>query len=189
MQMHDAKWAERGGGREVSWRTLFGLNISYMREAVFLFWRELTSYLDKRTLTLDVLIPNVKTTPGEFACNYELSQYSRQSLLHSSRHSSLDIPSVTFKERLPCAGACIKPVIWDGAAADIKTTPPTGIGYWHGESVKMCEIPKIQRSVHTRGRWWCHFMMMSRATLMHRNSSLNKHQWLQTIIPPLTLNI
>ena len=27
----------------------------------------------------------------------------------------------------PCAGACIKPVIRDGAAAGIKTTPPTGI--------------------------------------------------------------
>ena len=39
----------------------------------FLFWKELTSYLDKRTLTGDVLISDVKTTPREFACNYELS--------------------------------------------------------------------------------------------------------------------
>lgn len=38
-----------------------------------LFWKELTSCLDKRTLTEDVLISNVKTTPREFACNYELS--------------------------------------------------------------------------------------------------------------------
>lgn len=177
MQMHDAKWAERGGGREVNWRTLFGLNISHVREAGFLFWKGLTSYLDKRALTGDVLIPGVKTTPGEFACNYELSQYSRQALLQSSRHSTLDVPSATFKERIPCAGVCIKAAIWDGAAAHIKTTPPTGIGYWHGECFKACEILKMQIIVHTWGRRWCHFMIMRRTTLMfdEMSSSCDKH--------------
>lgn len=34
---------------------------------------ELASCLDKQTFTGDVLMSNVKTSPREFACNYELS--------------------------------------------------------------------------------------------------------------------
>lgn len=44
----------------------------------------------------------------------------------------------------PCAGACIKPVIRDGAAADIKTTSPTGILHWHGQSINVRENLKMK---------------------------------------------
>lgn len=64
----------------------------------------------------------------------------------------------------PSSAARIKVLIWDGAAADIKTTPPTGVCYRRGESIKVSEIQNIQRIVHARGRWWCHFMRMSGAT-------------------------
>lgn len=107
-----------------------------------LFWRDLTSCLDKRTLTGDVLISNVKTAPGEFACNYKLSQNSRQPRLHSGIHFFAGCSLSGIQRAAPCAAARIKLVIRDGAAAGIRTTPPSGICYTHGENIKVSEIQR-----------------------------------------------
>ncbi len=162
MQMHDAKWAKRGSGREVSWRTLFGLNLSYVREAGLLFWKELTSYLDKRTLTGDVLIPNVKTTPGEFACNYELSQYSRQPLLYSSRHFPLDIPWVAFKEQLPVLVHALKQWFEMVLLLTSKQNHQQAFVIGMEKASKWVRFRKFRElcMLYARGGCWYHFMMM-----------------------------
>lgn len=183
MQRHDAKWAQRGGEREVSWRTLFGLNISRVREAGFLFWKELTSYLDKRTLTGDVLIPNVKTTPGEFACNYELSQYSRRPLLNGSRHFSLDIPWVAFKEQLPVLVHALnqrfKMVL---LLTSKQHHQQASVGAVEKAS-KWARFRKFRELcvLYAKG-WWCHVMIVSGATYEIQKISLKMALWLNSYL-------
>lgn len=82
-----------------------------------------------------------KNHPGEFACNYELSQRSRRPLLHGSRHFSQNVLWVILEEQVPVTAACMKLVIRDGAAAaaDIKTNQQAFV-FRRRESIKVRKI-------------------------------------------------